>query len=60
MNTIIKDAKSRMDKTIEAFRDEISKIRTGKATTALLDGIEQIKRTAPQALMLIRSGKLTP
>lgn len=40
MNAIIKDAKSRMDKTIEAFRDEISKIRTGKATTALLDGIK--------------------
>jgi ribosome recycling factor len=40
MNAIIKDAKSRMDKSIEAFRDEISKIRTGKATTALLDGIK--------------------
>ncbi|MBL1215631.1 MAG: ribosome recycling factor [Ignavibacteriae bacterium] len=40
MNDIIKDAKSRMDKTIEAFRDEISKIRTGKATTALLDSIK--------------------
>ena len=40
MNEIIKDAKSRMDKSIEAFRSEISKIRTGKATTALLDGIK--------------------
>jgi ribosome recycling factor len=37
---IIKDAKERMDKSIEAFRHEISKIRTGKATTALLDGIK--------------------
>ena len=37
---VIKDAKSKMDKTIEAFRHEISKIRTGKATTALLDGIK--------------------
>jgi ribosome recycling factor len=36
----IKDAKQRMDKSIEAFRVEISKIRTGKATTALLDGIK--------------------
>jgi ribosome recycling factor len=36
----IKDAKLRMDKTIEAFRMEIAKIRTGKATTALLDGIK--------------------
>ncbi len=39
-NAVIKDAKERMDKTIEAFRHEISKIRTGKATTALLDGIK--------------------
>ncbi len=29
-----------MDKTVEAFRNEIAKIRTGKATTALLDGIK--------------------
>ncbi len=36
----IKDARQRMDKTIEAFRIEIAKIRTGKATTALLDGIK--------------------
>ncbi|MEN8192362.1 MAG: ribosome recycling factor [Bacteroidota bacterium] len=39
MNEIIKEAKAKMDKSIEAFRQEISKIRTGKATTALLDGI---------------------
>ena len=36
----IKDARHRMDKSVEAFRSEISKIRTGKATTALLDGIK--------------------
>jgi len=40
MNAIIDDAKHRMDVTIEAFRSEIAKIRTGKATTALLDGIK--------------------
>lgn len=40
MNPVIKDAKSRMDKSIEAFRSELSKVRTGKATTALLDGIK--------------------
>jgi ribosome recycling factor len=39
-NTILKDARNRMDKTIEAFRNEIAKVRTGKATTALLDGIK--------------------
>ncbi len=40
MNPNVKDAKSRMDKSVEAFRTEIAKIRTGKATTALLDGIK--------------------
>lgn len=39
-NPHIKDARQRMDKTVEAFRNEIAKIRTGKATTALLDGIK--------------------
>ena len=29
-----------MDKTIEALRSELSKVRTGKATTALLDGVK--------------------
>jgi len=40
MNNHVKDAKNRMDKSIEAFREEIAKVRTGKATTALLDGIK--------------------
>jgi ribosome recycling factor len=40
MHAVIKDAKTRMDKSIEALRQEIAKIRTGKATTALLDGIK--------------------
>ena len=39
-NQVIKDARQKMDKTVEAFRHEITKIRTGKATTALLDGIK--------------------
>jgi len=40
MEQTIKDAKSRMDKSLEALRAELSKIRSGKATTALLDGIK--------------------
>ena len=40
MNDVIKEAKSKMDKTIEAFRHDINKVRTGKASTALLDGIK--------------------
>lgn len=39
MHQVIKDAKARMDKTIDALRSELSKIRTGKATTVLLDSI---------------------
>ena len=39
MNPIIKDAKLRMDKSLEALRSELAKVRTGKATTQLLDGI---------------------
>jgi ribosome recycling factor len=39
MHQSIKDAKSRMDKTIEALRAELAKIRSGKATTVLLDSI---------------------
>lgn len=39
MHQLIKDAKSRMDKSIEALRNELAKVRSGKATTALLDSI---------------------
>ena len=40
MEQIIKDAKARMDKSMDNLRSELAKIRTGKATTALLDGIK--------------------
>lgn len=40
MEQIIKDAQTRMDKSLEALRSELAKIRSGKATTALLDGIK--------------------
>jgi len=40
MHQLIKDAGNRMDKTLEALRSELSKVRTGKATTALLDGVK--------------------
>ena len=40
MKNILKDASERMDKSVENLRQELSKIRTGKATTALLDGIK--------------------
>lgn len=40
MNPIIKDAKQRMDKSLETLRGELAKVRTGKATTQLLEGIK--------------------
>jgi ribosome recycling factor len=40
MENILKDAKSRMDKSLEALRSELAKVRTGKATTTLLDGVK--------------------
>lgn len=36
---IVKDARSRMSKSIEALREELAKIRTGRANAALLDHI---------------------
>ena len=39
MHQLIKDAKGRMDKTIETLQGELAKIRTGKATTVLLESI---------------------
>lgn len=40
VKTILKEAEDRMHKATEVVRQELVKIRTGKATTALLDGIK--------------------
>lgn len=37
---ILKDADSRMHKAVEVVRNELVRIRTGKATTNLLDGVK--------------------
>ena len=39
INEIRKDAEVRMEKCVEAFKTQISKIRTGRASPRLLDGI---------------------
>lgn len=36
---IVKDARSRMNKTVEAVREELAKIRTGRANPSLLDHV---------------------
>ena len=40
LKNILKEAEDRMHKGVEVVRQELVKIRTGKATTALLDGIK--------------------
>ncbi|WP_034912455.1 MULTISPECIES: ribosome recycling factor [Erwinia] len=39
INEIRKDTETRMDKSVEAFKNNISKIRTGRASPSILDGI---------------------
>ncbi|MBU2445807.1 MAG: ribosome recycling factor [Bacteroidetes bacterium] len=39
-NTILTETEDKMQKATEVLRQELVKIRTGKATTALLDGIK--------------------
>lgn len=36
---VVKDLKARIDKTLEDLRKELSKIRTGRANLAMLDGV---------------------
>lgn len=40
MKNILHDAETRMKKAVEVVRDELVRIRTGKATTALLDAVK--------------------
>ncbi len=40
VETILKEAQTKMHKATEVVRQELVKIRTGKATTTLLDGIK--------------------
>lgn len=39
INDILKDSKSRMEKSVDALKNQLSKIRTGRAHPSLLDGI---------------------
>ncbi|MGB9665407.1 MAG: ribosome recycling factor [Ignavibacteria bacterium] len=40
INKVLKETEDKMKKSVEFVRQEFAKIRTGKATTALLDGIK--------------------
>ena len=39
INDILQDSKIRMEKSVEALKNQLSKIRTGRAHPSLLDGI---------------------
>ena len=40
MDEITLEAKEKMAKTVEVFRSDLSQLRTGRATPAMLDRIE--------------------
>ncbi len=40
INEILQDSKTRMEKSVEALKNQLSKIRTGRAHPSLLDGIQ--------------------
>ncbi|MBV7434096.1 ribosome recycling factor [Cardiobacteriaceae bacterium TAE3-ERU3] len=40
INEIKQDAKTRMEKSVKAFEDDLTKIRTGRAHSSLLDHVE--------------------
>ncbi len=65
---IQKDAQTRMQKSIEALRQELGKVRTGRATTALVDHIKvnsygsdmPLSQVASVAVSDARSLTITP
>jgi ribosome recycling factor len=40
MEALIKDTAARMERSIEAFKKELGKVRTGRASFSLLDGVK--------------------
>jgi ribosome recycling factor len=40
MDAMVKDTAARMERSIDAFRKELGKVRTGRASFALLDGVK--------------------
>lgn len=40
MDALVKDTSARMERSIESFRKELGKVRTGRASFSLLDGVK--------------------
>ena len=60
INEIKKDTEQRMEKSIEAFKTQISKIRTGRAHPSLLDGIHVEYYGAATPLRQLATGWPSP
>jgi len=68
LNDIKKDAQTRMTKCVDAFRQELTKLRTGRASTALVDHLKvnyygsdmPLSQVATVAVSDARSLTITP
>ncbi len=52
-NQVLKEVKDKFDKTIEHFQEELKKVRTGRATPAMLDGITVEAYGTPMPLIQV-------
>ncbi|MDR1040687.1 MAG: ribosome recycling factor [Deltaproteobacteria bacterium] len=55
LDEVIDELKDRMEKTIQALEKELKRIRTGRATPAILDGIQAKYYNAPTPLAQMAS-----
>jgi ribosome recycling factor len=55
MNEVLKEQESRMSGAVESFRAELSRLRTGRASLALLDGITVDYYGAPTPINQVAS-----
>ena len=56
INEIKQDAQARMEKSLEALKSHISKIRTGRAQPSLLDGLQVEYYGSPTTLRQVANG----
>ncbi len=52
-NQILSEVKGKFDKAVEHFQDELKKVRTGRATPAMLDGITVEAYGSPMPLIQV-------
>ena len=51
INDIKQDAQTRMAKSVEALRHDLQRLRTGRATTALVDHLKVVKHAADRGTL---------